>query len=115
MKRAFIAVLLSGLVLPGLGQLYTGRLRRGGLLIAAMSLLVMALLAAFFLSLNRAAAALSDQLPPAGERLSLLAKTLASQNQTGLIIVLGLMLACWIFGVIDAWRGGRPRAGGESL
>jgi len=47
MKRPLIALALSAFVLPGLGQLYLGRKIKGGILLVAVNLL---LLASFFCS-----------------------------------------------------------------
>lgn len=41
MKRPIIALLLSGLILPGLGQLYLGRRNKGIALIMAINLLLL--------------------------------------------------------------------------
>lgn len=42
MKQTIIALLLSGLLLPGLGQLYLGRRTKGVLLLVAVNLLLLA-------------------------------------------------------------------------
>jgi TM2 domain-containing membrane protein YozV len=42
MKRPIIALLLSALILPGLGQLYLGRRTKGIVLIMAINLLLLA-------------------------------------------------------------------------
>lgn len=42
MKRAVIALLLSALVLPGLGHLYLGRKQKGFFLVLAVNLLLLA-------------------------------------------------------------------------
>jgi len=42
MKRPLIALLLSALILPGLGQLYLGRRTKGIILVMAINLLLLA-------------------------------------------------------------------------
>jgi len=42
MKRPIIALLLSALILPGLGQLYLGRRTKGIILVMAINLLLLA-------------------------------------------------------------------------
>jgi TM2 domain-containing membrane protein YozV len=44
MKRPIIALLLSALILPGLGQLYLGRRTKGIVLVMAINLLLLAAL-----------------------------------------------------------------------
>ena len=106
MGRAILAVLLSGLVMPGLGQLFVRRLKKGGLIIAAMSLLVVSLAVALFMAFRRAVLTFGDNLPPESERWEALAKVFASQSQTVLYIIAGLMICLWLYAVVDAFRSG---------
>lgn len=106
MARAILAMLLSGLVMPGLGQLFARRLKKGGLIIAAMSLLVVSLAVAVFLSFRRAVLTFGDDLPPESERWQALAEVFSSQSQTALYIIAGLMIALWLYALIDAFRSG---------
>lgn len=59
MKQTIIALLLSGLVLPGLGQLYLGRRTKGFLLLVAVNLL---LLAALFFAMKVASPVIGARL-----------------------------------------------------
>ncbi len=111
MARALVAALLSGLIMPGLGQLFNRQFKRGGLIIAGMSVLVVSLSVALFMSLRRAVLAFGDDLPPESERWSALAEMASSQDQTAVLVVLGLMAAMWLFAVIDAVRGGLKYTG----
>lgn len=106
MARAILATLLSGLVMPGLGQLYSRCLKKGGLMIAGMSVLVVSLSVAVFMSMRRAVLAFGDELPPEADRWSALAEKAASQDQTFIYIIVGLMALLWLFGVIDGFRSG---------
>jgi TM2 domain-containing membrane protein YozV len=115
MKRTILAPLLSALVLPGLGQVINGQVRKAGLLIAAVSLLFLALFLKVLYDLNKVFfnrpwdTAMSDPLT-----LPQVARTLSGQDKTVLFILLFLLFGIWIYGIWDAYRGARrsesPRA-----
>lgn len=105
MRRAVIAAILSALVLPGLGQIYNRRLRRGAALVVLMSLLLVSAVLALGLVLNRALEAMGEEIPKTG-KWAALASHIHLGDLTFLLVILGLMAAVWVFGVIDAYRIG---------
>ena len=101
MKQKVIAVLLSALVLPGLGQLYQGKRLKGAVLIALVNLF---LLGALFLVLRSLGpfllAAKTSGVGAAAEML----EQVRAENP-GVRWLLVAFLGLWGYGVIDAARG----------
>ena len=97
------ALLLSGLVFPGLGQLVCGRRRTGALLVLLAS-------GGFFLFLLAAAsqatkvAARLEPLLAAGRRVDLAMLLEAVPGPGATIAAIGLLLLCaaWVAGVLHA-------------
>lgn len=115
MKRTILAPLLSALVLPGLGQVVNGQVRKAGLMIAAVSLLFLALFFKVLYDLNRVF--LSRPLDTAGDRpltLPQVAQALSGQDRTLLFILLFLLFGIWIYGVWDAFRVARKSEANKS-
>ena len=102
MARVVIAVLLTGLVMPGLGHIYLRHFKRGGLLIAGMTVLFIAAATSAFLTLSGA-------IIIAGEDASTeeVFEQIAAQPPTFLFIVFGLMFLTWLFAIIDVIRKAR--------
>ncbi len=109
-RGAITAVLLSGLVLPGLGQLYQGRLKRG------MAMMVSTLVCLGIL-LVRVASCVADLLEVLGEQALSAAGALKAiellyrgvgPSASRLLIALLLL---WVISVADAWFS-RPAASG---
>jgi TM2 domain-containing membrane protein YozV len=111
MKRALVAALLSGLILPGLGQLYNRRPLKAAAFILVMSGFLVALSLALFFKLGQAAASLSEAEAQAG-RLADLSRAFGQLDLTWLTALLVVMGLVWLLGVVDAFRDGR-RAGAE--
>jgi len=115
-KRRLRAVALSGLVLPGAGQLHLGAWLRGLLLIAAtLGLLALFVVRSLDAVLDAATAA------PAGFDLAeawRLAWEIVDRHRAGLVpVVLGLLLV-WAVAIADAWlaRGvAKPGASGDTV
>ncbi len=111
-RGALTAALLSGLVLPGLGQIYQGRLGRGIAMMAAT-------LACLGIVLVRVASCVADLLKVHGER-AFSAREILDTLQTlyhglgpvasRLIIALVLL---WVISVGDAWFSQRAAQGGR--
>jgi hypothetical protein len=101
MKQRLIAILLSALVLPGLGQLYQGKRVKGAVLIALVNLF---LLAALFLVLRSLGpfllAAKTSGVGAAGQML----EQVRAENP-GVRWLLAAFLGLWGYGIIDAARG----------
>jgi len=105
LKRAVIAPILSGLVIPGLGQLLNRQVGKGALLVAAASLLFMATLGFAMHKITQAAIAMEGYTGP--DKFGTLRAELIKQGTGWLWVLGGLMVALWAYGVYDAWRGGR--------
>ena len=109
MKYSLKGALFSGVVFPGLGQIILKHYKRGIVLMLTVSasLTVIAIIAAqyVFTVLNK--------IELEGGVIDL--KTItdaaaqASSTSDSLVFNLGLMLivVCWIFGIVDAYRIGR--------
>lgn len=102
MKRKMIALLLSALVVPGLGQLYLGRKLVGGVIMAIVNLL---LLLALFVLLRGLSPVIANQL--AGGAISITASDViqALEGVSGFgRWVLAAFCAVWLCAVIDILR-----------
>lgn len=109
MRYALKAPLLSGLVLPGIGQIAMKRYGRG----IALVLTVLACASVIVVIAVQQALAIVDKLSAAGgaadiDTISKLAAQ-ASAGTGGLVynIAVTLMFVCWIVGIVDAYRIGR--------
>ncbi len=114
MSRSTNAVLLSALVLPGAGQIYLKRYRRGMVLIA----ISLACLWVFVDSAMQQAAAVLQRLEldggalDAGQLSDLASQTASGSGSTVATFVLA---GCWLVGIVDAYRLGKnenPKASG---
>ena len=108
MDRAVKAAFLSGLIFPGAGQIFLERYRRGILIIAPV---VIGLLIILFLA-TTTALTLVQQLDlekgmPDIQTISSLAHEATPSHSPyyrwSLIIIVG----CWLFSIIDAYRLGK--------
>ncbi len=98
MRRHFKAILLSAVVLPGLGQLYRGRRLKGGLIIALVNIFI---LTALFLAMR-------------GLGKLMLAGQVAGKLETGKVLealqqdspagswLLVSFCGLWLYSVVDA-------------
>jgi hypothetical protein len=85
-RRATVALLLSG-VFPGLGQLYNRELAKG---------------AAFLIAGGALNWLVARSIPTD------VATLLSTPLPTSTILLLGVLVAVWLWSVVDAWRvGGR--------
>lgn len=116
-SRRYTAPLLSGLVMPGLGQLLNRQTGKGALLICIMSLLFMALLFAASYELGRAVMALGEKAGQGVSKWVLLSRQLGEQGPGWLLAIGGAMFVTWLYAVIDAAKTGarldRGEKGGE--
>jgi len=107
-REPWRAVLLSGLVLPGLGQLVSGRVWRG-LGFAAGTIV---LLAAVVLRVIRETARLlpEDEASLLDPALPFRLAVRVQQENAGFFLWTTIaLIALWIGSILDAWRGGRRR------
>ncbi len=115
MKRALVSPLLS-LFMPGMGQLMNRQPVKGGLMVAAVSLLFIVTLGLVFYQTSQAIMAMGE-LPPGTDKWAALHGQLLSQGFVWVLVMAGLYLAVLIWAVLDAWRMGKAldaqQAGGE--
>ncbi len=111
MNNSLKAALLSGLVFPGLGQIVLKRYRRGLIL---MLIVIISLWIVITEALQLAYAVLS-QIESAGGTIDMEAvvsaamQASADYGNTAFSFAVYLIIACWIFGIIDAFRIGRKK------
>lgn len=97
MKRPIIALLLSGLILPGMGQLYLGRRNKGIALIMAINLL---LLASLFFMMKIASPVIGAHLTGTPLSADLILEQLQPYNFWAKLL-LAALLGLWGFGLVD--------------
>lgn len=109
MRKKHLAALLSALVIPGAGQLYSRHFVKGAAFVAASGALVAALL---YKTMDAALSAVSrasmDEL--SGGLLPIVQRV-ADGNRGFYGIVSLVFLVIWLAGIIDAWASG----GGEKI
>lgn len=102
MNKKMTALLLSALVLPGLGQFYLGRKLAGGIIIALVNLV---LLLALFVLLRGLSPVIASQV--AGGAISItpseVMKALDDATGFGKAVLAGFF-ALWMFSVVDIIR-----------
>jgi hypothetical protein len=98
MKRSTSAALLSGLVLPGLGQLTVLKRRKRGL-----AFMVPALFAFFWIlrAVMMGASAMLDQAAAGADPYALAAQLSASED-AGTSLASWVLLLCWAGSIVDA-------------
>jgi hypothetical protein len=106
MSRSTTAVLLSALVLPGAGHLYLKDFRRGvALMVISLACLwivadrVMQEASSVFERLGSEGGAID-----AGHVSELLAQTSSSSGSAAATVAAFVLAACWLAGIIDAYR-----------
>jgi hypothetical protein len=93
-----VALVLSALVLPGLGQIYLGRRALGAVLILATTVAVVAFVGAIAVAASHLdLAAVTDP-----EEVRRLLPDLYRQAAWGFRVATGLLVASWVTGIIDA-------------
>jgi|GEM_PF-458269 len=100
-KNKLIALLLSALVLPGMGQIYKRDLRKGIFLISLTSLCFGAIFLAGLILLNYEYAAV---FPAPLTREMFDQMLFRILKHPVMLFLLGSMLAVWLYGIIDACR-----------
>ncbi len=102
MSKKLKALLLSALVLPGLGQLYLGRKMVGGIIIVLVNLV---LLLALFVLLRGLSPVIASQI--SGGAISItpseVMKALDDTTGFGKAVLAGFFLL-WMFSVVDVLR-----------
>jgi hypothetical protein len=111
MNNSLKGALLSGLVLPGLGQVILKHYKRGAVLILAVSASLLVIL----IKAVQQAFAILGKIESEGGVIDMStiskAATQASTSSGSLIfkIALLLIMLCWIIGVVDAYRIGKKK------
>jgi TM2 domain-containing membrane protein YozV len=99
MNKKVTAVLLSALVLPGLGQLYLGRKLIGGIIIVLVNLLI---LLALFVLLRGLSPVIASQIAGGAITITPAEVTKALDGATGFgKAVLAAFFALWAYSIID--------------
>lgn len=98
MKKNITAALLSGLVLPGAGQLYRGRKLKGGIMLLLVTILLLFLVTVLASTVQECmeATRLHGELDE-----TLLAEVLRRRAPAALWLS-GAFFSLWVFGVVDA-------------
>ena len=102
MNRKMTALLLSALVLPGLGQLYLGRKAVGGIVIVLINLI---LLLALFVLLKGLSPLIASQIAVGAVSISPsdVLKALDGVSGFGKAVLAAFFLV-WAFSLVDIWR-----------
>ncbi|HET6459991.1 MAG TPA: hypothetical protein VFG29_04300 [Syntrophales bacterium] len=112
MKTAAKAALLSGLVFPGLGQIYLKRYTRGLIILIIVLLALGVIIGTVTASALQSLKAIEIRGGIADmEAISNLASIDSSHMGVYLRLILLFVLCCWLFSVVDAYRIGKS---GES-
>ena len=117
MKNAIKGMLLSGLVLPGLGQVVLKSYKRG----IALMLIVLIAFIAIVVSAARQAIVVLEKVASEGgavdmESISHAASQATTSGDHMLYnLALLLILVCWLVGIVDAYITGKKIDRGERL
>lgn len=99
MKRKMTALLLSALVLPGLGQLYLGRKAVGGIILVLTNLII---LLALFVLLKGLSPVIASQISAGAVSISTSEVIKALDGVSGFgKAVLAAFFVVWAFSVVD--------------
>jgi len=114
MKRIILAPLLSAFVLPGLGQVVNRQFRKAGLLMAAVSLLFLALFFKVLYDLNKVLLSLPlEAFEKNPHPFSTVAQALSQQDNGLLRVLILLLTGVWAYGVWDAFSAARKAGQGQ--
>lgn len=108
MNTAIKAALLSGFVFPGSGQLYLKRYWRGLFIMMLVMLgLAIVIVRATVVALDSLKAMQVEGTAIDIGSISHLAETSSANAVIGNTAILVLLVSCWIFSIIDAYRIGK--------
>ncbi|HBG05858.1 MAG: hypothetical protein A2075_07810 [Geobacteraceae bacterium GWC2_58_44] len=109
MKKSLKGALLSGLILPGIGQLWLKHYLRGIALIAAVS----ACLALVVMKALRQAVTMLEKIEAEGGAVDIVAILSSASHSSalsdGFMSASTGILLCWIVGIVDAYLIGRKK------
>ncbi|MFC1858781.1 hypothetical protein ACFL9U_12270 [Thermodesulfobacteriota bacterium] len=111
MNNAIKGALLSGLLFPGLGQVILKHYKRGVVLMLSV---LTALTVVVVVVVQQALTILEKiELEEGGLEMSAISDAVAQASNTSYSRILNfvslLIIFCWIFGIVDAYRIGRKR------
>ena len=112
MSKTFKAILLSGLVFPGAGQIYLKKYPRGIALIVIATISVAALVTVIL----REAQTILEQIQAEGgvvgvdRIMELTAQAEAAGDGSLKSIAVAVLIVCWLFGVIDCYLQGKQQS-----
>ena len=107
MNKKLAALLLSALVLPGLGQLYLGRKMAGGVILVLVNLM---LILALFVLLRGLSPLIASQISGGAISISPSEVMRAIEGETGFgKAVLAAFFLVWTYSVVDILRFGEKR------
>ena len=111
MSHALKASLLSGLVFPGLGHIILKHYKRG----VALVVVTLVLMAFFMYYAVNQALQILDRIVVEGGAIDMKAvsdiaiRTGTTSGSIVLNLLLMLLVGCWLFGLVDAYRMGRRK------
>ncbi|MGO9139258.1 MAG: hypothetical protein ACLP9S_12800 [Syntrophales bacterium] len=108
MKSAVKAALLSGFVLPGLGQIYLKRYKRGLAILIPVLLALGVIIGTVVTSALESLKAIESKGGMADmETVSNLARVDSVHSGMSIKVILLFVIGCWLFSVIDAYKIGK--------
>jgi hypothetical protein len=107
MKKAILASLCSGLVIPGLGQILNHEVKKGVVLLSAVFILFVGgcIKLAFIIT-----SIMARSSSMAGDPQSFM-QTIKAEHLGSLWLLVALFAAIWVYSVIDAFLSGRKLPG----
>jgi hypothetical protein len=107
MNKKLAALLLSALVLPGLGQLYLGRKMAGGIILVLVNLV---LILALFVLLRGLSPVIASHIAGGAISISPSEVMTALEGESGFgKAVLAAFFLVWTYSVVDILRSGEKR------
>jgi hypothetical protein len=116
MSRSTTAVVLSALVLPGAGHLYLKQAGRGMALIAVSLACLWIIIAQAMQQASAVLAQLESEgvVPDAGQLADLVSHASNHSESGSTTLATLVLIGCWLFGIVDAYRLGRIEANGTT-
>ncbi len=102
MKKALLSPICSALVIPGMGQVINGQLKKGVILLAAVFLLVVIFCIKMYLIISNM---LVSGTVTTGDPFAILNAIMTEKN-VGLYVLCLVFCALWLYSVIDAFLVG---------
>jgi TM2 domain-containing membrane protein YozV len=108
MKSAVKAALLSGFVLPGLGQIYLKRYKRGLAILIPVLLALGVIIGTVVSSAMESLKAIESKGGMADmETISNFARVDSVHSGMSVKVMLLFVMGCWLFSVVDAYKIGK--------